>query len=140
MRSCPTRPAHKPKNRLKDCLSNETQEWHCFGVVCSLALFGCSVGIHGTFAHRTYFDESRYKNYRKLGFVRGESCQTKIFYAFPYSDPSSTEEALRKAEEQYDNTIFLTDIAIENHTKWYFPYSKSCTVVTGIAYTAEKEE
>ena len=109
-----------------------------FAILFSVALCGCSSGMHGTFVDRTYVDESKYKNYKKLGFVREESCQIKIFYALPYSDPSSTAEALRKAKEQYDNTIFLTDVSIEHHVIWYFLYSKTCTIVTGVAYTAEK--
>lgn len=103
----------------------------------SALLFACTSGRHGSFAEKTYIDEAKYANFKLLGPVSGESCQTNTLYIFPKSDPPSTTEALRAAKNQYDSTAFLADVAIETYIRWYFLYSEECTVVTGVAYSAE---
>ena len=103
----------------------------------SASLFACTTGRHGSFVEKTYIDEAKYANFKLLGPVTGESCQTRSLYVFPKSDPPSTAEALRAAKNQYDSTAFLADVSIEMYIRWYFLYSEECTVVTGVAYSAE---
>ncbi len=103
----------------------------------SASLFACTSGRHGSFVEKTYIDQEEYANFKLLGPVSGESCQTRTLYVFPKSDPASTAEALRAAKNQYDSTAFLADVAIETYIRWYFLYSEECTVVTGVAYSAE---
>ncbi len=106
-------------------------------ILFSALLFACTKGRHGSFVGKTYIDQEKYADFKVLGPVSGESCQTNTLYVFPKSDPSSTAEALRAAKNQYDSTAFLADVAIETYIRWYFLYSEECTVVTGVAYSAE---
>ena len=103
----------------------------------SALLCACTTGRHGSFVEKTYIDEAKYANFKLLGPVVGESCQTRTLYVFPKSDPPSTAKALRAAKNQYISTAFLADVSIETYIRWYFLYSQECTVVTGIAYSAE---
>ena len=103
----------------------------------SALLCACTTGRHGSFVEKTYIDEEKYANFKLLGPVAGESCQTNTLYLFPKSDPPSTAEALHAAKNQYDSTAFLADVAIETYIRWYFLYSEECTGVTGVAYSAE---
>ncbi len=109
----------------------------CLVFLFSAALFACTSGRHGSFVEKTYIDEAKYANFKLLGPVSGESCQTNTLYIFPQSDPPSTAKALRAAKNRYDSTAFLADVAIETYIRWYFLYSEECTVVTGVAYSAE---
>ena len=101
---------------------------------------GCATGHLGTFSETTFFDRSEYTNFRALGPVQGENCQTMVLYVFPYQSPPSTVEAMHDALAKYENAVFLGNVAVERHQKWLIGYSRICTMVTGTAYTADRIE
>jgi hypothetical protein len=109
-------------------------------VILALLFTGCATGNLISFSENTFFDRSEYTNIRELGPVLGESSQTMVLYLFPRYLPASTTDAMQDALSQYDNTVFLANVAIENRNKVYVGYSRTCTLVTATAYTADKIE
>ena len=102
----------------------------------ALALAGCVTATPGSITTSTYFDESKYSGLRELGSVSGESCQTRLFYYLPKGKAPSTAEAIADAKAKFPDTVFLADVTVETRVKWGIGFSKVCTVVTAIAYTA----
>jgi len=112
----------------------------CIFVISALLFTGCATGNLISFSENTFFDSSKYTNIRELGPVQGESSQTMVLYLFPRYLPASTTDAVQDALSQYDNTVFLANVAIENRNKVYVGYSQVCTLVTATAYTADRVE
>jgi len=106
----------------------------------SVSFQGCTTGRHGSLTEKTFIDELQYTNFKRLGPVSAESCQTRVLYTFPKADPPTTAEALNIAKKLYSATAFITDVSVETHTKWHILYSEECIVVTGIAYSAEEKK
>ncbi len=106
----------------------------------SMTMFGCTTGIHGSFAEKTFTDNEIIGKYKKLGETEGESCQTKLLYVLPQSSPPDTTEAINNAKAQYKDTVFLADMTIDNNSKWHFLYSKDCIIARGTAYGNENSE
>lgn len=107
-------------------------------VLCPIAfvLAGCVTATPGSITTSTYFDESKYSGLRELGPVSGESCQTRVFYYLPKGKAPSTAEAIADAKAKFPETVFLADVTVETRVKWGIGYSRVCTVVNAIAYTA----
>ena len=99
-----------------------------------LLLMGCNTGFHGSFAPNTYFSNDDYGESQIIGTVEGLSCQTRVLYIFPLGSAPSTAEAIQAAKNQYEDTKFLTDISIDDRTKWEVGYSIQCITVEGIAH------
>ena len=108
-------------------------------IVLTVFCAGCTTGNIGSFADRTFFDESEYENIRVLGPITGESSQTMVLYLFPYKAPPSTKEAMNNALLEREGTVFLGNVAVESRQKFYIGYSQLRTIVTGTAYTAERK-
>ena len=106
----------------------------------SVILYGCTTGRYGSFTEKTFIDEEKYTDFRMLGPVSAESCQTRVLYTFPKADPPTTAEALGLAKKQYRATAFISDVTVETRIKWRIFYSEECVVVTGIAYSAEEKK
>ena len=98
-----------------------------------LLLMGCNTGFHGSFAPNTYFSNEDYGNSQIIGHVEGQSCQTRVLYVFPLGSAPSTAEAIQAAKDQYEGTKFITDVSIDDRTKWEIGYSIQCITVEGIA-------
>ena len=109
-------------------------------ILISVSLWGCTTGRQGAFTEKTFIDELKYTDFKRLGPVSGESCQTRVLYTFPKADPPTTAEALSKAKKQFSATVFLADVSVETHIKWYIFYSEECIVVTATAYTATENK
>ena len=106
----------------------------------SVILYGCTTGRYGSLIERTYVDEQNYTDFRRIGPVSGESCQTRVLYTFPKGNPPTTAEALSIARNQYSATAFLSDVSVEMRIKWHIFYSEECIVATGVAYSAEEKK
>ena len=102
----------------------------------TFVLAGCVTALPGSITTSTYFDENKYSDSRELGPVSGESCQIRVLYILPKGNAPSTAEAVADAKAQFPNTVFLADVSVETRVKWGIGYSKVCTVVSAIAYTA----
>jgi hypothetical protein len=95
---------------------------------------GCAVGMHGSFNTHSWASAAARESAELIGDVEGRSCQTLVFYVLGQGEPVNTEAAIRDAKGQYPDTVFLTDISIDDEVKWYFPYSVQCIVVRARAY------
>ena len=103
-------------------------------IVMLMLLTACSTGFHGSFVSNTYIGENSTKITPAKGLARGDSCQTRALYLFPFGEPPSTQEAIQLARKQYEGTKYLADVTVENRTEWAFGYLRQCTTVTGTAY------
>ena len=108
--------------------------------VLSVIFYGCTTGRYGSFTGKTFIDEEKYTDFKMLGPVSGESCQTRVLYTFPKGNPPTTAEALSIARNQYSATAFLSDVTVEMRIKWHIFYSEECIVATGVAYSAEEKK
>jgi len=109
-------------------------------ILLSVSFQGCTTGQHGSLTEKTFIDELKYSDFKRLGRASGESCQTRVLYTFPKGDPPTTAEALDMAKNQYKTTAFLADVTVETRIRWTILYSEECVVVTGIAYSAEEKK
>jgi len=89
---------------------------------------------YGNFVPNTYRGNYSEQGRQPLGPVRARSCQTRVLYLFPSGPGPSTEEALRRAINQYEGTGYLADVSIDNETDWGIGYARDCIEVTGTAY------
>lgn len=97
-------------------------------------LGACYTGHHGSFVPSTYVDSKDDSDSTQIYPVKGQSCQTLILYLFPAGSPPSTGEAIQSAKDQHEGTKYLTDISIDDRTKWEFGYSLQCIIVEGTAH------
>jgi hypothetical protein len=97
-------------------------------------LSACTIGHHGSFAPNTYIGSGDGAKSEKIGPVKGQSCQTRVLYVFPYGSPPSTAEAIRSAMDQFEGTKYLSDVSIDDRTEWEIGYSRQCITVEGIAH------
>jgi hypothetical protein len=70
----------------------------------------------------------------RLGPVEGRSCQTRVLYVFPSSNPPTTHEAITNAKDERESTSFIADISIDDETQWRIGYSVKCIIVRATAY------
>ena len=105
-----------------------------FSISVLLLLVGCNTGFHGSYVPNTYIYKEDGINSELMGPVTGQSCQTQVLYLFPLGPAPSTDEAVRSAKDQYEGTKYLTDVSIDDRTKWEFGYSIQCITVEAIAH------
>ncbi len=103
------------------------------------AISGCATRFAGAFSDTTFVDENQYADFRRLGSVKGESCQTRILYILPRGEGPSTDKALANAKAVYEETVFLANLSIESGVQWKFFYSYQCIYVSGEAYMATEK-
>ena len=108
-----------------------------YSVLMVLPLIGCAIGDHSTFVPSTYVDHDRYHSPRELGKVSGENCQLRVLYLFPVGEAPSTDEALSDAMDDFQDTVFLTDMAVEARMRINVFFLHDCIEVTGTAQAAE---
>lgn len=99
-----------------------------------LFLASCNTGFHGSFVKSTYIYEEDDEKFELIGPVKGQSCQTKVLYIFPLGPAPSTNKAIQFAKDQHVGTNSITDVSIDDRTKWKFGYSIQCITVEAIAH------
>ena len=104
-------------------------------IVLSLLMSACTVGLHGSFADRSYIPQGQETQGVLLGKVHGESCQTNVLYLFPAGEEVGTDEAISDALSQREGTGYLVDISIDNTRYFGIGYSVSCMEVDAEAYS-----
>lgn len=99
-----------------------------------LLLVGCNTGFHGSFIPNTYIYNENGVTSELIGPATGQSCQTRVLYLLPLGPAPSTDEAVRSAKDQYEGTKYLTDVSIDDRTKWEFGYSIQCITIEAMAH------
>lgn len=105
--------------------------------ICAMALIfiiGCTTANHGTFVPSTYTSGGNKENGEFLGNVVGESTHVWFLYVLPVGEAPSTREAIADAKSKYQQTTYLTDLAIGDRTHWSFGYSTQVIKVEANAY------
>ena len=105
-----------------------------FAISAFFFLTSCTTGFHGSFAPSTFIGSEDDANSEQIGWVKGQSCQTRVLYVFPTGLPPSTAEAIQSAKDQYKGTKYPTDVSIDDRTEWEIGYSRQCITVEGIAH------
>jgi len=97
-------------------------------------LGACSTSLHGTFIASSDKGDGSGTAATTVGPVEGRSCQTRPLYVLATGEPATTHAAIEAAKAVHENTRFLTDIAIDDETRWSFLYSVQCVVVRAMAW------
>lgn len=95
---------------------------------------GCTASRHGSFAANSHMGIPAASPKAGLGPTQGTSCQTRALYLFPIGKEVSTSEAIASAMSKHEGTQYITNVSIDDRTRWGFGYSEQCITVDATAY------